>query len=848
MNTTSGTKFFKIIRVFLLALIALGPAFPAGAASPNAPQPGRVSFIQKNVSALAGGKPPRATTTPAPTGTPAPSTSPTATRPPKGNQKATLTPTSSPTPTAAPTNTLSPTPTNPPTSTPSPTDTVPPTPAPTETPSPTLPPTPTEEPTPPPVTGLAPIPVDPSQFLLDSTIQFKVNRTGITRVTYEEILSAGLDLNGTPADHILVANGTLSIPINVHTADPAGAFGPEAYIEFHAEALDSLYTDTNVYTLQVSQAAIAHIPALTDGPDLELVPPTAYAASATTHRQLKYDSTAPSRDPWGDTQMLTYTTSTSWDFALQADGLSDPAAPASLILTVWGITDWPQTPDHHLIASLNGTSIGDVTFDGHVEKTFSFPIPGNILTAGTNSLRLTLLGDLGASYDMVTLDQYTLTYRRTFSAVDGSLTFTATGKLFQVGDLPGGDVSVYRRDDTGFVRLANVQVQPSGTTYTAFFAGEDREATYYVSTADSIHTPVLEMTRPKVNLDQPAQYLIISHPDLIAELAPFIEAKQAQGLTVSMVNVDDLYDQYAYGVFDPEAIRRYIAHAAQDLGTQYVLLVGADSFDYRNRLGLDSLAYIPSLYTAVGSTQSVPADPLYTDIDNDAIPDLPIGRFPVHNTAELSLLINKTLTFASRTYANNALYVSDQGYMGDSNNLAARLTPGWAIQKIILDQIPAADGHTQLLAALNSNASLVNYLGHSSPATWGPAGFFDTAMARTLANAGRPFVVMTWGCYGITVNDPRTNSLAQSLLFSGEQGAAAIMGSPTSTGRYPEQVMALLFSPLVAQPGLSLGMAIQQAKTQYVDYANNSGMTPAERADILLTWTLMGDPALVIQP
>ena len=80
-------------------------------------------------------------------------------------------------------------------------------------------------------------------------------------------------------------------------------------------------------------------------------------------------------------------------------------------------------------------------------------------------------------------------------------------------------------------------------------------------------------------------------------IATLVQARKAQGLTVNVVDVNDLYAKYSYGVFDPQALRT-TSVCPQNLGTQYVLLVGGDTYDYRNYLGMNSISFIPSLYIA----------------------------------------------------------------------------------------------------------------------------------------------------------------------------------------------------------------------------------------------------------
>jgi hypothetical protein len=351
----------------------------------------------------------------------------------------------------------------------------------------------------------------------------------------------------------------------------------------------------------------------------------------------------------------------------------------------------------------------------------------------------------------------------------------------------------------------------------------------------------------QVDLNHPAQYLIIAHPDFITGIQPLVQARQAQGLTVSVVDVDDLYARYTYGIFDPQAIKQYIAYAAQNLGTRYVLLVGGDTYDYRNYLGRNSISFIPSLYIRTGDYANfVPVDPLYADINSDNVPDLTIGRFPVRTTAELSMMVGKTLAYAGKSYGRTAVFASDLNdgivsYKDVSNGLAASLPSNWTVQNIHLDDLSVASARTQLLAAMNGGTALVTFTGHSGPTSWTFSNLFNTSDAAALTNAGKPFVVVQWGCWNTYYVDPVNNFLVQKLLFSGDRGSAAVMGASTLTDSGSEELLGELLTPRLVIPGMPIGQALQDAKSELAQ-------THPGLLDVLLGWSLMGDPALVIEP
>ncbi len=680
---------------------------------------------------------------------------------------------------------------------------------------------------------------------LANALHLKVRQSGLYRVTYEMLRDAGLDLANVNPASITLTLGGRAVPIYVFSAQDT--FGPGGYVEFHGRALNTLYTDTNVYTIKVSQAASPRIAVSTAVPPRTVKPVATYLETLVVDNQRTYTSYTPGTDPWYNNYIFVQKTSSSLDFPFNVTGLANSTAASTLNLTLWGMIEMPQSPDHHVLVSINGVQVASQTFDGLVENIIKASIPAGVLKNGANTLTLTLPADTGAAYDLVYLDKFSITYPHLFRAENGRLTFTAAGKVFRVTNLPTPNVVVYQLVKNRPVRVSNVTVKAAGSAYMATFAGSTTASTYLVSTAEAMLAPELANVPASASLNQPAQYLIISHPDFIAGIQPLVQARQAQGLTVSVVNVNDLYARYTFGVFDPKAIRQYIAYAAQNLGTQYVLLVGGDTYDYRNYLGKNSVSFVPSLYVATSPVAKfVPSDPLYTDLNGDKIPDLAIGRFPVRTAAELELMVNKTLAYQSKDYGRTAVFATDKmdglmSFKGMSTNMALSFPSDWSVENIHLDDMSVSAAQTQLLDAMNRGTALVTFTGHSGPTKWTFSGLFGTKNIAALTNAGRPFVVVQWGCWNTYYVDPVNNYLVQSFLFSGDRGAAAVLGASTLTDSASEALLGKLLMPRLVTPGMSMGQALQDAKHELA-------LTHPELLDVLLGWSLMGDPALVIEP
>jgi len=678
-----------------------------------------------------------------------------------------------------------------------------------------------------------------------------VNTTGLYRVSYEELAAAGFDFAGVQASHLALARGDQAVPIRVEAggAQKGQRFGPGGFIEFYGEALDTLYSRTNVYLLRVDPALARRV--AVDRQTPRGTAATCYRETVRVERDRAYSFGTVTDDPWYDTRLLAFTRPVSETFSFDVDDHVEGAAPARLTVELWGSSVWSADPDHHLVVSLNGVPLADELFNGRVAHTVTATLPPGLLREGGNTLTLTLPADLGVDFDLIHLEGFTVTYPRAFTARGGGLAFRAAAERFEVDGLPTADAVAWRLVEGGApVLLTGLTVVPSGGGYRATFPGSRQEADYAVVTTGSLLVPTLAAARPLTDITHgTAEYLIVSHPHFLGALDPLVRARQAGGLTVRTVDVRDVYAQFSHGLFDPRAIRDYIAHAATHMGTRFVLLVGGDTFDYRNDLGIGSVSYIPSLYAATGGPITfAPVDALYADVDRDGVPDLAIGRLPVRTVAELDSLIARTLEYEGKNYPRTSVFAADEldrpshfSFARHSDEILGGLSGGWSAERLYLDQLEVATARAHLIAKVNAGVALTCFIGHSGPTAWTFDGLFTSADAAALDNPGRPTVVMQWGCWNTYHVEPRINTLGHSLLLSGDRGAAAVMGSSTLFETSSAEPFSRLLVPRLSTPGLSIGEAVTAAKQELA-------RSHPERVDALLGWTILGDPALVVEP
>ena len=138
----------------------------------------------------------------------------------------------------------------------------------------------------------------------------------------------------------------------------------------------------------------------------------------------------------------------------------------------------------------------------------------------------------------------------------------------------------------------------------------------------------------------PVDYLIVTNPLFEGELGSLIALQQSCGYSVRVVRTDAIYAERSDHAADPQAIRAAIAAP----NPRFVLLVGGDSYDYHNYLGIGSQSYLPTFYRAADPiVRFAPSDHPFVDANSDGIPERAIGRIPARTVAELRLALDSIL-------------------------------------------------------------------------------------------------------------------------------------------------------------------------------------------------------------
>ncbi|GAF77309.1 unnamed protein product, partial [marine sediment metagenome] len=180
-----------------------------------------------------------------------------------------------------------------------------------------------------------------------------------------------------------------------------------------------------------------------------------------------------------------------------------------------------------------------------------------------------------------------------------------------------------------------------------------------------------------------ADYILITHRDLgwaqngepNRWLTDLVTHRLNQGLRVAVVDIEDIYDEFSFGIKSPQALKDFLAYAYSNWpqpAPQYVLLVGDSTYDPKDHWGeADDTAYLPTYQMFTDFKGETVSDQWFvTFAGNDALADMHIGRLPAANSAQATTMVDKIIAYESavnaRTWTNNLLLVADNQRPGSA--------------------------------------------------------------------------------------------------------------------------------------------------------------------------------------
>lgn len=653
----------------------------------------------------------------------------------------------------------------------------------------------------------------------------------------------------------LIGSGSLALTNQgnnvayIQAEDMAGLF-------FYGQSIDSQFTKENIYWLSQGRGLQM------DNRDGDSPDPVGYSTFTETIHAEQDKVVAPvlakglGSDYWFWDYVIASNPSLGTRlFDLQAFGVADRSSNASLTVRLHGLTATGATNDHHVIISLNDTVIGEDQWKGAEERIVELSISQGLLRSGTNQIKVKGLLDTGAPYSVFFVDSFDLTYQRLSEAHEDSLTFRAAdAQPLTVYGFTRPDLVVLDITDPGKpVFNMAATIDEAGGNYSISFIPSPGSR-YLVTATDATAASNAWADSPSTlsSGNNQADYVIITTKELAATARELADYRQGQGLKSMVVDLEDIMDEFNYGISNPETIHEFLVYAYTNWkkAPKYVLLAGDGTYDYKDNMGIgDNL--VPTLMAETPGFIT-PSDNRFADTDGDHLPDIAIGRLPVLTAEELRSVIKKIITYEA-TADNRIIMLADNqddggNFPSDSDDLAAFIPAGYSVEKIYLSGYTPAEARQLLFNEIQIGAVLLNYTGHAGADTLAAEGLLRVSDVPALQNSGKYFVLAAMTCsVGNFALPGGFESLSEALVTKESGGAVAVWANTGLSYNYLSKTLneqffrSLVPAPQSFRSGLqkqriALGNVILKA---FRNYQITGG--PAYIMDM---YNLQGDPAL----
>ena len=683
-----------------------------------------------------------------------------------------------------------------------------------------------------------------------SALRLEVKRSGLYRIGYQDLPLGQMgrpDL--APGDFQLSCQG-MEVPVRVFCAN-GRTLAAGDYLEFYGEALDTQVTGINVYCLSYAGAPARRLQVL-DGTPAGSATVTTF--TPTLHREENHawwalTPGAPTSDFWFWEKLMA-PARVDHPFTLAA--LSP--GPASLRVTLRGVTHTGTTPGHHTRILVNGTQVADEFWSGQGEFVHDVALPAGLLVPGANTLTVDAPGDTGATVDGVWLNHFEVDWTSPIQAAGDVAVFTADGMgatVIQVAGFTTADLQLYDITNPGDPQRITgaITVAENGkfkATFQDVLAGSKR---YWASTAQQCLSPAaISLWKPSGlwrSQLKGADYLLVTPRAFQAAAEPLRRYREAQGLRAMTVAVEDIYTAFSGGVADPQAIQDFLLYAHEYWvapAPVQVLLLGDATQDYRGYTGLSKQSLVPAHLSVTADLGLTPDDSWFvTPPGAGGMPVMNIGRLPAATAQAAQVVVQKLLAFEASTAAPVAktLLVADNAdpeFQIASEDLARLLPAAMSPLRVYLG--PVADpvaANQAILAGFNGGLHTVAYYGHGNVTYW-TRNIFQSSDVALLTNGGQLPMVFSFDCLNGYFAAPDYPCLGETLVAAPAGGAVAVFASSGLGYNWEHallgnQVFTLLYGP--GHP--TLGEACTQAKI--LAFGQGASL------DLVKIFTLIGDPA-----
>ncbi len=549
---------------------------------------------------------------------------------------------------------------------------------------------------------------------------FKVylNKKGVYRLTYDQLINAGISLNsGIQDGNLEIFNDGISLPIDIVDTQPDGLFNSGDYVQFIGKPATphnqftrmNIYNTTNVYWFSYQADSVNSYKNINGYSSSNLTPlitntvETLYWEEDNEYHKLGY-ATNDQRDYWYWGSAEARNRQPFRDFVYWITNnfpanrvLNKPNA--SIRVGMHGLSNISCSGGngHDVTVKFNTKVLGNLRWNGQNSAVFEkdFFISSTTLGGGDTAqifpnqqkFEINLYGDIcpNASTDYVLINYIEFDYWRLNRTYSNYFFFKSPPDNFQENRyyLSGwmrNNMKVYIPSRGELIQNPYI---PNDIDKSVYFIDTISVQTDYYCVADdyfSLPDSIVQNVPSDLrNLNNGSDYIIITHKDFLpaAQRLADYRSSNLQGVAtprIKVVDVDQIYNEFSYGLMNPMALNSFAKYAYESWqapAPQYIALMGDMSYDYRKIFPTSRPNFIPSpSYHATIYGQAPSDNAIVTVSGNDIIPDIALGRISCETMQEADILVDKIINYptdVNKEWKQNVLLVSS-GLSADDEN------------------------------------------------------------------------------------------------------------------------------------------------------------------------------------
>lgn len=488
-------------------------------------------------------------------------------------------------------------------------------------------------------------------------------------------------------------------------------------------------------------------------------------------------------------------------------------------------------------------------------------------------------------------DYYEIIYDRLTRADNNILKLNSpdtSGLLeFRISNFTSSTVRLFKVTDHQNVSLINPVSYNSGTlTFqsNSVFGNPDE---FYAIGDNNYKTPVsfsarIQNQNLKGGFGDGADFIIISPKAFLTAANRLKAIREKPGvnyLKTIVVDIDQIYNEFASGIPDPVSMRNFLKYTFNNWQQRpvYVFLFGDGSYDYKNIYNLYNNGvknWIPPIEKDSPYSDDVDSycsddyimeiNEEYTQPSGNAVPDFSAGRICSNSEEEANIFVDKILAYEDPAnfdkWKNTNLYVGDDGWTTEQpqgqegslhtdqcEDVAQNHSPSFIKKdKIYIVSYPTVitpqgrrkpGANDDVIKGWNTGKLVINYTGHGSIDLWAHEHIFVRQVSiPLLSNKNKyPFVTIA-SCDLARWDDPFLISAGEQLVTLKDKGAIGVSAAVRPVYSVPNAVYNNLFyDNLFKKDTLNLTLRLGKAlfNTKQVLHTDND-----------LKFTLISDPTM----